>query len=601
MLNIKFLIIFDLLLFYAGLLVFSAIHQTIDIEMVIAAFAASTILILLWHTLGFYNPKLPNNKYCFVLVSIIGYATFGLSIFVIDHKFPIEIISYEAAILISYFFLGLLVSRHFIQRMKNNGKASTKKKIALYGAGEAGKQTLKALELSAVFQNEILIDDNPDLQGKKILGHKVYSFEEACLLFEAKNICAVLLAMPSVNLKARQQLVEKISKQSIQVKTLPGLDELIDGKVEINEIKNFEIEDLLERKPSKPNEILLRKNIQGKTVLISGAGGSIGSEICRQVTELNPKKVLLLDISEKSAYEIQQDLIKRNPKCQKIIEIFVGSVADKQFVSEILKNNLPDTIYHAAAYKHVPLMEINKIQALKNNSFGTLILADEAIKHKVKSFTLISTDKAVYPTNIMGASKRFAELICQSRDRSQKFTKFSIVRFGNVLGSSGSVVPLFKSQILKGGPITVTDPNITRYFMTINEAATLVLQASSLATGGDIFVLDMGKPIKIIDLAIKMAALSGFKAIVNREKISKIEQQNVIDIQITGLRQGEKMYEELSHDSLLRNTIHKKIMRIEAEGLPEETINRLITQLKNKIQHNDLHGIQETLMLWADY
>jgi len=354
---------------------------------------------------------------------------------------------------------------------------------------------------------------------------------------------------------------------------------------------------LLGREIVKPVHDLLEKHITGKTVLVTGAGGSIGSELCRQILKLEPDHLLLIDVSEFAIYNISQELETLALDLRVKLSPYVGSVHDRAFVASILDENKVQTIYHAAAYKHVHLMEHNVGQAIKNNSLGTSVMAEEALRAKVSNFTFISTDKAVHPINIMGASKRLAERICQSMNSKQTKTQFSIVRFGNVLGSSGSVVPLFKKQIEAGGPITITHPQVTRYFMTISEAVQLVIQASAMSNGGDIFVLDMGKPVKIIDLAFKMVHLSGLTTYIeNNEKGEKGD----IAIHVTGLRPGEKMYEELSYGDNLTATFHPMIMKVQEEPVSLDQMKGLIAELERLVEANNTTLLKKNLVKFAD-
>ena len=342
------------------------------------------------------------------------------------------------------------------------------------------------------------------------------------------------------------------------------------------------------------------KNITGKTVLVTGAGGSIGGELCRQITQLKPQKLLLLDVSELAIYTISEEIVKLAPKYGVELKSLVGSVQDRPFIAATMRSHEIDTVYHAAAYKHVPLMEQNILQAIKNNTLGTMVMAEEAVRAGVASFTLVSTDKAVNPTNIMGASKRIAEHICQMMGIEQTTTRFSAVRFGNVLGSSGSVVPLFKKQIAAGGPITLTHPDVTRYFMTISEAVQLVIQASSLASGSEVFVLDMGKPIKIKDLALKMAQLSGLKPYLEDE-IDSADAWGDIAVRVVGLRPGEKMHEELSYSDNLVGTLHPRIMTVSEETMNTKEMRMVMERLTAMVAIENREGLLELLVEIADY
>jgi FlaA1/EpsC-like NDP-sugar epimerase len=423
-------------------------------------------------------------------------------------------------------------------------------------------------------------------------------FDEARETLAKLDIDTVILAMPSASFSTRQAIIEKLTALSLDVKTLPSLSSLLDGTAQFTEFKDVEIEDLLGREPVVPNADLMRKNITGKTVMVSGAGGSIGSELCRQILKWAPSRLLLLDVSEYAIYTVSQELeaCAENRGCELVC--LVGSVTDRAFLEKALRRHAIDTIYHAAAYKHVPLMEQNIDQAITNNVFGTLAMAEEAINAKVANFILISTDKAVNPTNVMGASKRLAELVCQTKGITQNGTCFSMVRFGNVLGSSGSVVPLFTQQIKRGGPITVTHPDVTRYFMTIPEAAQLVIQAGAMAKGGEVFVLDMGKPIRILDFAFKMVQLSGLKPYLEGSPDSV---DGDIAIRTVGLRPGEKLFEELSHKGDLAATEHPRIFMVHETALDEPKLGHMLAEIGNAISANNRDALISCLASNTNY
>ncbi|KXO81576.1 capsular biosynthesis protein [Acinetobacter venetianus] len=428
-----------------------------------------------------------------------------------------------------------------------------RKRIAIYGAGDAGQQMAAALHRSDDHLPVFFIDDYASLQGQMVGGLKVYSVEKALQRFEKDRIEEILLALPSVGRVRKTEIIQQFENAHLKITELPGLTQLVDGEIQISDIQEVDIIDLLGRDPVPPISHLLAKNIQNKIVMVTGAGGSIGSELCRQIIKNNPKMLVLYELTEFALYDIEKEL-RQTAKCE-IIPI-LGTVQDQQKLERIIEQYHIQTVYHAAAYKHVPLVECNPIAGLKNNSIGTANSLNAAIKNGVETFVLISTDKAVRPTNVMGASKRMAELYCQAVADTQPNTQISIVRFGNVLGSSGSVVPLFKQQIARGGPITVTHPDVTRYFMTIPEASQLVIQAGALGTGGDVFLLDMGEPVRIQDLARQMIKLSGLTV---REAGSL---DGDIEIAYSGLRPGEKLYEELLIDQEnTEYTEHTRILR----------------------------------------
>ncbi|MCR4530962.1 polysaccharide biosynthesis protein [Acinetobacter venetianus] len=428
-----------------------------------------------------------------------------------------------------------------------------RKRIAIYGAGDAGQQMAAALHRSDDHLPVFFIDDYASLQGQIVGGLKVYSVEKALQRFEKDRIEEILLALPSVGRVRKTEIIQQFENAHLKITELPGLTQLVDGEIQISDIQEVDIIDLLGRDPVPPISHLLVKNIQNKIVMVTGAGGSIGSELCRQIIKNNPKMLVLYELTEFALYDIEKEL-RQTADCE-IIPI-LGTVQDQQKLERIIEQYHIQTVYHAAAYKHVPLVECNPIAGLKNNSIGTANSLNAAIKNGVETFVLISTDKAVRPTNVMGASKRMAELYCQAVADTQPNTQISIVRFGNVLGSSGSVVPLFKQQIARGGPITVTHPDVTRYFMTIPEASQLVIQAGALGTGGDVFLLDMGEPVRIQDLARQMIKLSGLTV---REAGSL---DGDIEIAYSGLRPGEKLYEELLIDQEnTEYTEHTRILR----------------------------------------
>ena len=429
-----------------------------------------------------------------------------------------------------------------------------KSRVLIYGAGSAGVQLASALNNSNKLQSVGFIDDNKDLQGSSISGLKISPVDDIENLIIKYKVNEVLIAMPSASRSDRFNIIDKLERYPVMVRTLPGLTEIAQGKVKIDDLLQVSIKDLLGRKSVEPNEMLLGKNITNKIVLVTGAGGSIGSELCRQIILLKPAALILYEMNELALYSIDKELSELNMGRFKVYPL-LGSVNNKSRLNNLLKRFKVDTIYHAAAYKHVPMVEFNNTEGIENNIFGTLNCAAAAIESGVKNFVLISTDKAVRPTNTMGATKRVAELILQAFSTNQNITTFCMVRFGNVLGSSGSVIPLFKKQILDGGPVTVTDKNIIRYFMTVTEAVELTIQAGAMGTGGDVFVLDMGKPVKIKELAEKLIRLSGLKV---KDEISP---EGDIEIKYTGLRAGEKLYEELLIGDNVSKTENPLIMR----------------------------------------
>lgn len=446
-----------------------------------------------------------------------------------------------------------------------------RKRIAIYGAGDAGQQIAAALNRSDDHLSVFFIDDYASLQGQIVGGLKVYSVEKALQRLEKDRIDEILLALPSVGRVRKTEIIQQFESARVKITELPGLTQLVDGEIRVSDIQEVDIIDLLGRDPVPPIAHLLVKNIQDKVVMVTGAGGSIGSELCRQIIKNQPKLLVLYELTEFALYDIDKEL-RRNTTCE-IVPI-LGTVQDQQKLERIIEQYHVQTVYHAAAYKHVPLVECNPIAGLKNNAIGTANSLNAAVKKGVETFVLISTDKAVRPTNVMGASKRMAELYCQAVAETKPNTQISIVRFGNVLGSSGSVVPLFKQQIAVGGPITVTHPDVTRYFMTIPEASQLVIQAGALGSGGDVFLLDMGEPVRIQDLARQMIKLSGLKV---RETGSL---EGDIEIAYSGLRPGEKLYEELLIDQEnTEYTQHTRILRSFEKHYPLEEIQDIFARI----------------------
>ncbi len=467
--------------------------------------------------------------------------------------------------------------------------------VIIYGAGASGVQLADALKTSNQQKPVAFIDDHADLYNRQINGLNIYPFKELSYLIEKYHVRDVLLAIPSVSRRDRQKIIASLEPYPIHVRTLPDLSDIAEGKVKVSDIQDVDITDLLGREQVDPIQHLLQENITDKVVMVTGAGGSIGSELCRKIILLNPKELILFELNEFVLYEIEKELQQINDSLS-IISV-LGSVQNQHRVESICQQFNIETIYHAAAYKHVPLVEKNSSEGIRNNIFGTLSLAKAAIESNVETVVLISTDKAVNPTNIMGASKRFAELILQAlaEDKQQnQQTRFTMVRFGNVLGSSGSVVPLFHKQIASGGPVTVTDPEIIRYFMTIPEAAELVIQAGAMGQGGDVFVLDMGEPVKIVDLAKRMIHLSGYTE-KNDDNLD-----GDIEIVYTGLRSGEKLYEELLIGNNVTETEHSKIMRAQEAIIPWKQLNEILKELELENNADNCQQVREILLMHVD-
>jgi len=494
---------------------------------------------------------------------------------------PMSIPLMYGFMLFSYMWWSRAVIRY--TTLKTFAKKQTRKRVAIYGAGLAGQQISAALNRSDDYLPVCFIDDKKSLSGQSLSGLKIYSPEKAQKKLGKFGIEEVLLAMPSVGRTRKKEIIESFEATDVKIMELPGVTQLVDGKVKVSDIREVDIIDLLGRDPVPPKPELLEKNIKNKVVMVTGAGGSIGSELCRQIVKHQPKMLVLFEMSEFALYSIDREL--QNFGVQ-VISV-LGTVTNQRKLERILKDYQVQTVYHAAAYKHVPLVEANPFEGIYNTSIGTQRSVDAAVAQGVETFVLISTDKAVRPTNVMGASKRMAELYCQGLASTHPKTQISIVRFGNVLGSSGSVVPLFKKQIAQGGPVTVTHPEVTRYFMTIPEAAQLVIQAGAMGTGGDVFLLDMGESVKIVDLAKQMIRLSGFRP-VDEHGIGDIE------IQFTGLRSGEKLYEELLIDGEnVETTEHLRIFKAYERFIQFENINKVFYELDKICKHYNKSDLLE--------
>lgn len=523
--------------------------------------AAPLIAVPIFIRMGLYRAVLRyvGSKALLTIVKAITITTLILLALVVmsgTHGVP-------RSVFLSFWFFSLLFiagSRLFLRGyiQSYTRKRKNKQPVAVYGAGSAGAELAKAMQSGWELEPVVFIDDKAEMQGSEIHGIKVYQFSEISKLILKFDVTQVLLAMPTLSHHRRHKILEKLKQHPVHVRTLPGISDLVSGNAKFTDIREIEAGDVLGREDVPAIPALIECCIRGKHVMVTGAGGSIGSELCRQIVKIEPTKLILFEQSEFALYKIQKELEAYNTAFE-IIAV-LGSVTNFDRVKAVLKEFSVCTIYHAAAYKHVPLVEHNAIEGLQNNVFGTWRMADAAREAGVEKFVLISTDKAVRPTNVMGATKRLAELVLQGMADDSETTRFTIVRFGNVLDSSGSVIPLFREQIKNGGPVTVTHPEITRYFMTIPEAAQLVIQAGALAKGGDVFVLDMGEPIKIDELARSMIHLNGLE-------VSDDDTDGDISIEYTGLRPGEKMYEELLIGNNVTGTEHAKIMRADEEKL----------------------------------
>jgi FlaA1/EpsC-like NDP-sugar epimerase len=512
----------------------------------------------------------------------------GLFTFVGVTGIPRTVGLIQPALLFLLISLSRVTASFWLGDSRPGGQKRTKeKRVLVYGAGAAGRQLAAALRASSI-RIVGFLDDDPKLIGRTLHGYPIHSGRDAPSLIPALGVTDVLLAIPSASRKRRHEILETVRRTTVEVRTLPGVTELAEGRVEISDLRELDLEDLLGRSSVEPDVQLFERNIRGKTVLVTGAGGSIGSELCRQILKAEPSTLLLLDLSEAALFAIHEDLRHKvggdEDSMVRLVPL-IGSVCDEARVREIVSAWRPQTVYHAAAYKHVPLVEHNPIEGVRNNVFGTLALALAAQELEVENFVLISTDKAVRPTNVMGTSKRLAEQVLQALASLGSHTCFSMVRFGNVLGSSGSVVPVFRNQIKRGGPITITHPEITRYFMTIPEAAQLVIQAGAMACGGEVFVLDMGQPVKIVDLARNMIELSG------RTMRDDDHPDGDIEIKTVGLRPGEKLYEELLIGDNPTSTSHPRILQAREHYLPWPQLQDHLKQLSSAVSASDVGNI----------
>lgn len=524
---------------------------------------------------------LPAIGYIFLSV-IISSLTFSLSGFFLQAFIPRSV---------PFIYVGLATlllggPRIFIRTIYYHYYKRRKPNVFIYGAGATGRDLAYALIQGDEYHPVIMLDDDRQKTGQIIFGIRVHHSSEFPKLQSLYEPVKLLLAINNINKGARLRLLEKLSQWPIELQSVPCVEDIAAGRAQPTDVQDLNVADLLGRAPVDPDPELLSKNIQGKSVMVTGAGGSIGSELCRQIIMLKPTQLVLFELNEFNLYSIDQELqaLLKNLDLRTKVISALGSVQNENRVFNLMKLHQVETVYHAAAYKHVPIVEDNVIEGLRNNVFGTLNCAKAAITAGVKNFTLISTDKAVRPTNVMGATKRMAELVLQALADKQTDTTFTMVRFGNVLGSSGSVVPLFKKQIRQGGPVTVTHPDIIRYFMLIPEAAQLVIQAGAIGMNGQVFVLDMGEPVKILDLATRMIHLMGMK-----EYYDGKSDDGDIEIKFTGLRPGEKLYEELLIGDNVEGTRHKKIMTATEDKLTWDEMNALLLELDECCHNFDVN------------
>jgi FlaA1/EpsC-like NDP-sugar epimerase len=568
-------------------------------EKVIGYFAIANVAsVLVFLRIGLYRAILLYMGLQSGFIVLQG-VTISTGLLALSTYFLVPASSYDNAVFPIYWMIALLfiggsrfVAKVALLNLIQNFRP--KEPVIIYGAGSSGMQLVAALQNGDQYLPVAFVDDSRGLIGSTVHGIRVYSPGALFDLIENFSVRQILLAIPSATQGERKEILNRLENLPVHVKTVPDLFDMVSGKVGVDEVRDIDIEDLLGRDIVPPNPKLLGACITGCSVMVTGAAGSIGSELCRQILLLKPSRLILLDSFEYGLYTVENELLESravmaNGESIELVAL-LGNVCNPQLMEHTMKRFGVQTVYHVAAYKQVPMVESNIIEGVQNNIFGTLISAQAAERSGVVHFVLISTDKAVRPTNFMGATKRFAEQLLQAMASNRSSTRFSMVRFGNVLGSSGSVVPLFRRQISLGGPVTVTHPEVTRYFMTVQEAAQLVIQAGSMATGGDVFVLDMHDPIRIVDLAKKMVHLMGYD--VKDENSYKGD----IAIEYTGLRPGEKLFEELLIGESVTGTDHPKIMRAEEEALSWAELEALLGRLQVACKRLDLHQIREVLM-----
>lgn len=593
-----------------------------DMGQTLLFLAAPLIAIPFYIRMGMYRAvmrHLGNDALVGILKAVtLGYLGFVLALLLIRDAG--WVISFPRSALFNYWWLSLmligglrLAARQYFMGhwfLAGNSGAdqplSTAIPIAIYGAGSAGNQLLASLRMGSQYKTVAFIDDDETLLERSMAGVPVYSSASIDKLIGKTGLREVFLAIPSATRARRREVLTRLQQYPLHVRSIPGLMDLASGRVKVDDLQDVDVTDLLGRDSVPPDQSLFERCIKGKSVMVTGAGGSIGSELCRQIIQSNPARIVLLEHSEFALYGIHAELssFARSRSIEVELVPILASIRNPQRVEDVISAWGVQTLYHAAAYKHVPMVEMNVAEGIMNNVFGTLFAAQAAIRCQVEHFVLVSTDKAVRPTNVMGSTKRLAEMLLQALSAEQaphlwgddeqvnqvNRTRFSMVRFGNVLDSSGSVIPLFREQIRRGGPVTVTHPDITRYFMTIPEAAQLVIQAGAMGQGGDVFVLDMGEPVRIVDLARKMIMLSG---------LSVRDEQNIkgdIGLSFTGLRPGEKLYEELLIGNNPETTGHEKIFRANEVFLPWSQMLQVLDQLKEAVQQDELEGVRSILL-----
>ncbi|MCQ0092280.1 polysaccharide biosynthesis protein [Roseovarius sp. M141] len=595
-----------LILSYLGATLFSGtefgVIGTVDFWLASVIFVPVSLLIFV--RLGFYRAVVRYVSIQLLMTILAGVLASASVMLAAVNLIQVPLTWSVAAIyaLIAMCVLGgLRMSlRELLQRHISEGYTA----IVIYGAGRSGRQLLSSLRETSEFIPVAFVDDAVELQDSEVGGIRIHDPARLAKLIQIHGVKVVLLAVPSASRAERRAIVERLETLPVRVQTIPGMSDIVSGKSRVNDLHDVAIEDLLGRDPVPGLDPLMKGNIQGKVVLVTGAGGSIGSELCRQIIQQDPHTLILWELSELALYTLNNELtevIEAQGLNIRLVPL-MGSVQNPGRILSGLQRFAVQTIYHAAAYKHVPLVEQNVVEGLRNNVFGTRVIADSAIAAGVESVILVSSDKAVRPTNMMGASKRLAELVCQAAALRQSETVFSMVRFGNVLGSSGSVIPRFREQVEQGGPITVTHPRITRYFMTIPEAAQLVIQAGALATGGDVFLLDMGEPLKIVDLADRIARLSGLTPYLVPQgeewrdaRSAQDKSKGDIAICFTGLRPGEKLYEELLIGEDATPTLHPRILTASEICISPDSLDILLDQVLAACQAQDITELRRII------
>ncbi|EJO2020318.1 polysaccharide biosynthesis protein [Vibrio vulnificus] len=569
---------------------------SVSVETWLTLAGTAVVTLITFTKLGLYRAVLRYLTFHALTVVVLGALISALSITTFAYFFNAEVPRTVPVIYMTFLALLCGGARMMVRSLIVQASRKGCERVLIYGAGSTGRQLAIALRNAETYQVRGFIDNDPSLENTIIQGLTVHSSQQISRLVEKQEIEKILLAMPRATRSERKAIIDGLLHLPVEVLTVPDFKDIVNGNATVDELKDVAIEDLLGRDPVEPNPELMKANIHGKVVMVTGAGGSIGSELCRQIVRQKPKTLILFELSEYGLYEIDKELSRMVEAMQLEVEIIplLGSVQRINRLSATMRAFGVQTVYHAAAYKHVPLVEYNVVEGVRNNVFGTYYSAKAAIEAGVESFVLISTDKAVRPTNVMGTSKRMAELALQALAAKENDkvngTRFCMVRFGNVLGSSGSVIPLFKRQIEEGQAITVTHPDIIRYFMTIPEAAQLVIQAGAMGKGGDVFVLDMGEPVKIVDLAKNLIQLSGL------EVKSSDNPNGDIEIKFTGLRPGEKLYEELLIGDNVEGTDHERIMTASEQFLPLEEFNQILDNLDRACHEFDHETIRQILL-----